>query len=109
MARYNELADAGEDTDFGKEAFRLSHMATPPFCGVRQHGGYFITTLDGIKIDTNMNVVNAEGEAIEGLYCAGDCSGGYYGNSYVNLLSGDAAGRSVTFGRLAAKNAAARA
>lgn len=109
VARYNELADAGEDTDFGKEAFRLSHMATPPFCGVRQHGGYFITTLDGIKIDTNMNVVNAEGEAIEGLYCAGDCSGGYYGNSYVNLLSGDAAGRSVTFGRLAAKNAAARA
>lgn len=106
VMRYNELADAGEDVDFGKEAFRLSHMDTPPFFGVRQHGGYFITTLDGIKIDATMHVVNAQGEPIEGLYCVGDCSGGYFGNSYINLLSGAAAGRSVTFGRLAGKYAA---
>ncbi|WP_080802869.1 FAD-dependent oxidoreductase [Arabiibacter massiliensis] len=106
VARYNELADAGEDSDFGKEAHRLSHLDTPPFFGVRQHGGYFITTLDGIKIDANMNVVDEQGAPIPGLYCAGDCSGGYFGNSYVNLLSGAAAGRSVTFGRLAGQNAA---
>ena len=107
VARYNELADNGEDTDFGKEAFRLSHLDTPPFRGIRMHGGYLITTLDGIKIDETMHVVDENGEAIPGLYCAGDCSGGYFGNSYVNLLSGDAAGRSVTFGRYAGKLAAA--
>lgn len=105
-ARYNELADKGEDSDFGKEAFRLSHLNTPPFRGIRMHGGYLITTLDGIKIDTEMHVVDESGKAISGLYCAGDCSGGYFGNSYVNLLSGDAAGRSVTFGRYAGKLAA---
>lgn len=106
VARYNELADAGDDPDFGKEAYRLSHMDTPPFRGVRQHGGYFISTLDGVKIDTDMHVIDEHGEAIPGLYAAGDCSGSYFGNSYVNLLSGAAAGRSVTFGRLAGKNAA---
>jgi succinate dehydrogenase/fumarate reductase flavoprotein subunit len=103
VARYNELADAGADSDFGKEAHRLSHLAAAPFYGVRQRGGYFITTLDGVRIDTGMRVLDEAGKPIEGLYAAGDCSGGYYGISYVNLLAGDAAGRSVTFGRLAGK------
>jgi len=72
-------------------------------------GGYFIATMDGIKIDENMNVIDADSKPIEGLYCAGDCSGSYFATSYPNLLAGAAAGRSVTFGRLAGKNAAKRA
>ena len=72
-------------------------------------GGYFICTMDGIKIDENMNVVDENGQPIEGLYCAGDCSGSYFATSYPNLLAGAAAGRSVTFGRLAGKYAAHRA
>lgn len=106
VARHNELAEAGEDVDFGKEAHRLSKLDTPPFRGIRQHGGYLICTMDGIKIDTDMHVIDENGNAIPGLYCAGDCSGGYFADSYVNLLSGCAAGRSVTFGRRAGKNAA---
>ena len=106
VARYNELADKGEDVDFGKEAFRLSHLDTPPFRGIRSKGGYLITTLDGIKIDETMHVVDENGQPIPGLYCSGDCSGGYFGESYPNLLAGAAAGRSVTFGRYAGKLAA---
>ena len=109
VERYNELYDKQVDEDFGKEAFRLSAMRTPPFEGVRLSGGYFICTLDGIRIDTNINAVDAEGKPIEGLYVAGDCSGGYFDTSYPNLLAGCAAGRSITFGRLAGKNAAHRA
>ncbi len=109
VARYNELYDKQQDEDFGKEAFRLSALRTPPYEGIRMSGGYFICTLDGIRIDTNMNAVNAAGEPIEGLYVAGDCSGGYFDASYPNLLAGCAAGRSITFGRLAGKNAAHRA
>lgn len=105
-ARYNELADSGVDSDFGKESHRLSHLDTAPYYGVRQRGGYFITTLDGIRIDTDMRVVDEAGEPFEGLYAVGDCSGGYYGISYVNLMAGDAAGRSVTFGRRAGQLAA---
>ena len=109
VERYNELYDKQVDEDFGKEAFRLSALRTAPFEGIRLSGGYFICTLDGIRIDTNMNAVDAEGKAIEGLYVAGDCSGGYFDTSYPNLLAGCAAGRSITFGRLAGKNAAHRA
>ena len=108
VERYNELYDKQQDEDFGKEAYRLSEMRTPPYEGIRMSGGYFICTLDGIRIDTNMNAVDAEGKAIEGLYVAGDCSGGYFDTSYPNLLAGCAAGRSVTFGRLAGKIAAHR-
>lgn len=106
VARYNELADAGVDSDFGKEPHRLSHLNTPPFYGIRQRGGYFITTLDGIRIDTDMRVMDETGAPIQGLFAAGDCSGGYFGISYINLLAGDAAGRSITFGRRAGKIAA---
>ena len=52
--------------------------------------------------------LDAAGNPIEGLYVAGDCSGGYFDASYPNLLAGAAAGRSVTFGRLAGKNAVHR-
>lgn len=108
VARYNELADKGVDEDYGKEGHRLSHIDTAPFYGVRQAGGYFICTMDGVKIDTNLNVLDTNNLPIEGLYAAGDCSGSYFATSYPNLLGGCAAGRSVTFGRLAGRNAAKR-
>lgn len=106
--RYNELADKGVDEDFGKEAHRLTHLDTAPYYGVRQAGGYFICTMDGVKIDANLNVLDQNNLPIEGLYAAGDCSGSYFATSYPNLLAGAAAGRSVTFGRLAGRNAARR-
>ena len=108
VERYNELFDKQKDEDFGKEAYRLSALRTAPFEGVRMSGGYFICTMDGIRINTDINAVDTEGNPIEGLYVAGDCSGGYFATSYPNLLAGAAAGRSVTFGRLAGKNAAKR-
>ncbi len=106
VERYNELADKGEDEDFGKESYRLSHLDTAPFYGVRQSGGYLICTMDGIRIDDTMHAIREDGSAIEGLYVCGDCSGSYFHGSYPNLLAGAAAGRSATFGRLAGKNAA---
>lgn len=101
--RYNELADLGVDEDFGKESYRLSKMQTAPFFGVRQAGGYLICTMDGIKINENMNALKEDGTVIEGLYVIGDCSGNYFHGSYPNLLAGCAAGRSATQGRIVGK------
>lgn len=106
VERYNELAAKGVDEDFGKEGYRLSTLDTAPFFGTRQCGGYFICTMDGIQIDDNMHAIRADGSPIEGLYVIGDCSGSYFAGSYPNLMGGAAAGRSVTFGRLAGKYAA---
>lgn len=106
VERYNELAAKGEDEDFGKEDYRLSTMDTPPFYGTRQCGGYLICTMDGIQIDDTLHAVDKDYKAIPGLYVIGDCSGNYFAGSYPNLMSGAAAGRSATFGRLAGQYAA---
>ena len=99
---YNELAYAGEDTDYGKEAYRLTPVDTAPFYGAKTTG-FILCTLDGIVIDTNLNVIDTEGNPIPGLYVNGNDSGGYFSNSYPNLSTGMACGRTVTFGYLAGK------
>ena len=106
VARYNELAEKGVDEDFGKEGFRLSKLAQAPFYGVRQSGGYMLCTMDGIRINENMNAIRLDGTPIEGLFVCGDGSGSFFHGSYPNILSGCAAGRNATFGRLAGKIAA---
>ena len=99
---YNELAYAGEDTDYGKEPFRLTPVDTAPFYGAK-NCGYVLCTMDGIQIDTNMNAIDTEGNPIPGLYVVGNDSGCYFANTYPNLSTGMACGRTVTFGRLVGK------
>ena len=105
VARYNELFDAQNDEDFGKEAYRLSALRTPPFFGVRQTG-YLLCTLDGIKVNTEMQAVDEAGQPIAGLYVAGVDSGGYYSGTYPSHAGGNCCGRNSTFGRLAGRYAA---
>ena len=103
--RYNEMAENGEDEDYHKEAYRMIALKTPPYYGVRT-GAWFLATLDGVQIDTNMHPITEDGSPIEGLYLTGDCSGGFFSVSYPNLFTGLAAGRTMTFGRRAGKLAA---
>ena len=102
VKRYNELAYAGNDEDFGKEAFRLTPVDKGPFYGAK-NTGYVLCTMDGIQIDTNMNAIDTEGNPIPGLYVVGNDSGCYFANTYPNLSTGMACGRTVTFGRLLGK------
>lgn len=104
VERYNALCEAGEDTDFGKEAKDMLPLTTPPYAGC-YFGGHVLCTLDGLKIDEHGRVLDAEAEPIGGLYAVGNCSGSLYAGSYPELLIGNANGRTVTFGRHAAKHA----
>ncbi len=106
VERYNEMCANGEDTDYGKEAHRLTPVDTAPFYGVRT-GAWHLTTLNGCRINTDMQVIREDGTAIEGLYATGDCSGGFFSQTYPNLFTGLACGRTMTFGRRAAKIVAA--
>lgn len=47
-----------------------------------------------------MRAIDTEGEVIPGLYVIGNDSGSYFANTYPNLVTGMACGRTVTFGRL---------
>ena len=103
--RYNELYDAQEDSDYGKEAYRLSELRTPPFYGC-WFGASLLTTLDGLRINSNLQVLDAGLEPIPGLYAIGDCSGSFFADNYPEYLVGSAAGRSTTEGRHLAKQLA---
>ncbi|MEG0504813.1 MAG: FAD-dependent oxidoreductase [Raoultibacter sp.] len=100
--RNNENFDNQVDPDFGKEPFRLSPVRTAPFFGVR-NTGRLLCTMDGITIDTQCRALRADGTPIEGLYVVGNDSGSYYSMTYPNLSTGNACGRTVTFGRLVGK------
>lgn len=100
--RYNKIVRDGNDVDYGKEPFRLSPVDKGPFYGAKTTG-FILCTMDGIQIDTKMNAIDTEGNPIPGLYVVGNDSGSYFANTYPNLVTGMACGRTVTFGRLVGK------
>ena len=93
--RYNELYDLQEDEDFGKEAYRLSELRNPPYYAAWV-GGTLLTTIDGIRINADCQALGADFEPIEGLYCAGDCSGSLFSGNYPDQFHGIACGRAMT-------------
>ncbi|WEV52060.1 FAD-binding protein [Lactobacillus sp. ESL0731] len=105
VSRYNEMCNQHLDSDFGKETFRLFPVDQAPYYGVIM-GGRLLTTLDGLRINTQMQVINEDGDAIPHLYAAGNASGGFFWGSYPDRLPGLACSRAQTFGRLAGQYAA---
>lgn len=105
VQRYNGFFDAQVDEDFGKEAYRLSELRTPPFYG-GWFGGSLLTTVDGLRINENMQVLDDQAKPIEGLWAAGDCSGSIFANNYPEYIVGCACGRTITFSRHAIRHMA---
>ena len=105
VERYNQLCQNKEDSDFGKEPYRMFPIEKGPYYGIIL-GGRLLATLDGLRINTNMQVIDKKGNAIPHLYAAGNASGGFFWGSYPDRVPGLACSRAQTFGRLAGKNAA---
>lgn len=105
IARYNENCKTGIDKDFGKEAFRMISLEDGPYYGA-VYGGRLLATLDGVRINENMQVLNKSGNVIPHLYAAGNASGGFFWGSYPDHVPGLTASHAQTFGRLAGQNAA---
>ncbi|WP_317637319.1 FAD-dependent oxidoreductase [Lactobacillus xylocopicola] len=105
IARYNELCQQGEDTDFGKEKFRLFPVEHGPYYGVLM-GGRLLATLDGLRINPQMEVIDKMGKPIPHLYAAGNASGGFFWGSYPDRVPGLTCSHAQTFGRLAGQAAA---
>ena len=61
-------------------------------------------TMGGVKINTAAEVLTEAGEAIPGLYAAGEVTGGVHG---ANRLGGNAVCDIIVYGRIAAQSAAA--
>jgi hypothetical protein len=102
VKRYNEMADKGVDEDFYKDAYRLIALKSPPYYGIRITG-MLLSTMDGIRIDTQMRPLDTAGEPFEGVHVLGDSSGSYFAHTYPNLFTGYANGRTLTFARRVAR------
>lgn len=99
VERYNQMAREGKDKDFGKQAKDMLPLEKPPFYGVT-YGGWLLTTMDGLRINADMQVLDKSGNPIEGLYAAGDAAGGFFANNfYPELIVGVCLGKSMTFAR----------
>ena len=63
------------------------------------------TTMNGIRVNTNMQAIDENHDAIEGLYMCGNDLGGFFNNSYPQLYGGTQQGKITCFARLAALHA----
>lgn len=106
VARYNELARAGEDADFGKRAEFLRTVETGPFYAARLRLATVCLTCVGPAVDRDGRVLGAGG-VVDGLLAAGECTGGTLGDRYVG--TGNSWINCVVFGRAAGRTAAAAA
>ena len=100
---FNKSVETGKD-EFGRTLYstKLENgpwVATPRKACVHH-------TMGGVTIDTETRVLNENGEAIKGLYAAGEITGGLHG---ANRLGGNAVVDTVVFGKLAGETAVADA
>ena len=105
METWNAAVAAGEDAEFGRNNGMDGDLSTAPFYAIKIAPGIH-HTMGGVKINTDAQVINTEGEPIEGLYAAGETTGGVHGG---NRIGGNAVCDFVVFGRIAGANAAAYA
>jgi succinate dehydrogenase/fumarate reductase flavoprotein subunit len=124
VARFNELAVAAVDADFGRGATPIERAFNELFTGgirdernplmypLSERGPYYATiivpaaldTKGGPRVNPRAQVLDAAGEPIPGLFGAGNCIASPAGKSY--WAAGATIGPAVTFGYLAGRNAA---
>lgn len=105
VAAYNKMIAKGKDSEFGKTLSGMKPIAKSKFYAVKVQA-YTIGTMTGLKIDLDTHVLNAKGEAIKGLFAAGEVANGDFFNQ-VYPASGTSLQMSTTFGRVAGQQAAA--
>lgn len=102
IADYNSYVSEQSDPDFGRTSLEIE-LVEGPFYYV-EIAPAIHHTMGGVKINTSCQVINTAGEAVKGLYAAGEVTGGVHGG---NRIGGNAVADITVFGRTAGANAAA--
>lgn len=101
VEKYNTSVANGNDEEFGRKV--STAMADGPYYAVEMNLRYY-ASLGGLRINDNMQVVNADQSPIEGLYAAGEVVGGLCGDIYA---PGSLFGWAMTSGKNAGDAASA--
>ena len=96
MKTWNGYVEAKNDPDFGRTSFAKA-LDTAPYYAIKVTAGVH-HTMGGLKINTNTEVLKADGSVIPGLFAAGEVTGGVHG---ANRLGGNAVADFTVFGRIA--------
>jgi len=101
ITKYNGYVKAGEDKDFGKTALPRE-LVKAPFYAIEVSPAVH-HTMGGVRINTNAEVLTADGKVIPGLFAAGEITGGVHG---ANRIGGNAVTDITVYGKTAGENAA---
>ena len=98
---WNKYVTERKDPDFNRTSF-ANPLDKAPFYAIKVTAGIH-HTMGGLKIDSQARVLKGNGDAIPGLFAAGEITGGIHGG---NRLGGNAVADFVIFGRIAGQSAA---
>ena len=101
---YNRYVQDGEDPEYHKRSLP-SEIGEGPYWIVKAVPAVH-HTMGGVCINPEAQVLDTNGNVIEGLYAAGEVTGGIHGS---NRLGSCALADITVFGRIAGQNAAAQA
>jgi succinate dehydrogenase/fumarate reductase flavoprotein subunit len=118
--RFNLLANAGRDDDFGRgdsayDRYYGDPTISPnPCLGPIDKGPFYavqvvpgdLGTCGGVRADRYARALRADGSVIEGLYATGNAAGNAFGRVYPG--PGATVGQGLTFGYVAARHLAGR-
>ena len=105
VANYNAFCEAGQDSDFGKDAEFLKALTTPPYYLSDNSGVVFLTTIGGIDTTPKCEVRAENGGIIPGLYAIGVDGVENYRGIYTIDIPGSCNANNVYTGRVAAQQA----
>jgi 3-oxosteroid 1-dehydrogenase len=119
MSRFNEIAAAGSDPDFGRGGSAYdryygdpTNLPNPNLRTLRNGPFYAVKivlsdlgTCGGVRADAHARVLRENGSVINGLYAIGNTAANAFGTSYPG--AGATIGQGLVFGYIAAHDAAA--
>lgn len=99
---WNKAVADKADPAFNRETAMDHPLTEGPFYAIKVAPGIH-HTMGGLKINTQAQVLSTDGQAIPGLYAAGEVTGGIHGQ---NRIGGNAVADIIIFGRQAGSQAA---
>jgi fumarate reductase flavoprotein subunit len=102
IEEYQQVLATGEDPLFGKRSDMMPDLDNGPYYAVKVISA-IDGTYNGIRVNENMQALNEDYQPIEGLYVAGQDSGGYFSYPYYEGV-GWTQGYAWTSGAIAAKH-----
>lgn len=97
IGSYNAMVETKSDPDFGR-SYLEDAISTAPFYALKVHASVLVT-FGGIKVNKNLQVLDANGQAMPGIYAAGEILG-LGATSGSSFCSGMAITPALSFGRI---------